>query len=203
MAQPPTDAYVVRNVVVDITADNAVNARNQAFVQAQGKAFGQLLQQLEQPAGRPPPDEATLGRMVRDFELASEHMASNRYRGNFTVHFDPAQVDAFLGTPPATAAPPTPPAIASPAPSMPPKTQHHQVTLVIPFDTLVEWRQIQAKLQQTKQISDITIFAMQYKQAEVRALLLAPLPDVQARLRPLGYALEAQGADRYLLRRGA
>ena len=74
--------------------------------------------------------------------------------------------------------------------------------MTVPFETLMEWRHIQAKLQQTRKLSDITIYAMQYKKAEVRAMLLAPLPDVQNSLRPLGYTLEAQGPDHYLLRKG-
>jgi hypothetical protein len=204
LAQSAADPYIVRNVVVDITADNAVNARNQAFVKAQSQAYKQLLQQLKQPTDRPAPDDVTLGRMVKDFELVSEHVASNRYRGNFTVHFDPAQVANVIGTP--TPVTPTQPVTAQATPVVtdpaPQPVAKHLLTLTIPFATLVEWRQIQAKLQQTGQVTDMTIYAMQYKQADVRLLLLSPLPDFQAALGRLGYRLTAKGTDHYLLERG-
>ncbi len=205
LAQTSDDMYVVRNVIVDITADNAVNARNNAFIKAQSQAYDQLLQQLKQPAGQPMPDDVTLGRMVKDFEIASEHVASNRYRGNFTFHFDPAQVQAFMGqnnnntvATPAMPVPVPPPA----TPQVMQQTSSRQITMTIPFETLMEWRQIQAKLQQTGKVSQVTIYAMQYKKAEVRAMLLSSLPEVQNSLRTLGYTLEAQGTDHYLLRKG-
>ncbi|MES2729183.1 MAG: hypothetical protein V4621_03675 [Pseudomonadota bacterium] len=207
--------YDVRNVVVDVTANDAVAARNQAFIKAQNQAFLQLMVQMQQPVDTKMPDDITLGRMVKDFELTSEHVASNRYRGNFIFRFDPAQVDTYLsvknGVIPPTAVPilPQPPLASAqvPMPANPlPGTgvtpvAGRNIKLTILFDSLQQWRQIQAKLQQSGLISQLTIHAMQYRQAETRARLLGSLPELQARLRADGYRIEAQGPDAYVLRR--
>jgi hypothetical protein len=92
-------AYEVKNVVVDITSKDAVNARNEAFAEAQTKAYRALVAKLRPgvaPTSVQMPDDVTLGRMVKDFEIASEHVASNRYRGNFIFRFDPAVVAPYL-----------------------------------------------------------------------------------------------------------
>lgn len=97
-AMAADDSFEVKNVVVDVTAKDAVSARNEAFAEAQTKAFRALVAKLRPnvaAASVEVPDDVTLGRMVKDFEIASEHVASNRYRGNFIFRFDPA-VAAYL-----------------------------------------------------------------------------------------------------------
>lgn len=94
-----SDPFEVKNVVVDVTAKDAVSARKEALATAQTKAFQQLVKKLRPnaaPADIKVPDDVTLGRAVKDFEIASEHVASNRYRGNFIFRFDESIISSYL-----------------------------------------------------------------------------------------------------------
>ena len=101
-ATPP--AYVVNDVKVDIVAESAVKARNEAFAAAQTQAFKMLSQRFtgaEQVISLPDPD--AIAGMVADFEVTSEQLSKRRYLGTYIFRFKPAAVNRYFGHGPVAA----------------------------------------------------------------------------------------------------
>lgn len=99
-AADDSDLYTVTGVTVDITADSAVVAREQAFDQAQVDAFRQLADRLlseEQAAVAATPDAAVISTMVKDFEITDERLSNVRYIGTYTFRFKSDAVRNHLG----------------------------------------------------------------------------------------------------------
>jgi hypothetical protein len=82
-AQP----YVVSGVTVDVTADNAVDARNQAMKEAQRKAFINLATQLSPDGIIPEVSDRQIGNMVRDLRIEEEKFSHNRYVARYQLQF--------------------------------------------------------------------------------------------------------------------
>lgn len=101
-AQSGTDnsasvSYEVSDVGVDITADSAVHARDQAIVQAQRSAFEQLLGRLGADSAMSKKlDDDSLSEMVQNFEVQDQHTSAVRYIGTFTVQFKASAVREWL-----------------------------------------------------------------------------------------------------------
>ncbi|MDD3288984.1 MAG: DUF2066 domain-containing protein [Alphaproteobacteria bacterium] len=95
-----TDAssvYQITDVAVDITADTAAHARDQAVVKAQRSALEQLLTRLGSDtsiAGKQSDDD--IATLVQAFEVQQERTSSVRYIGTFTVQFKPNSVRNLL-----------------------------------------------------------------------------------------------------------
>lgn len=91
------EPYVVSGVTVDVTADSAAKARNQAIKEASRKAFMNLATQLS--PGQPIPDvtDKAIGDIVSDFRIESEKSGGKRYVGSFTFRFRPNQVRGAFG----------------------------------------------------------------------------------------------------------
>lgn len=86
MAEP----YVISDIQVDVKAENAIKARNQAFEKAQVEAFTKLAAQFLPPsemATYKPPAASVIGPMVQDFEVTQEKLSSRRYIGTYTFRF--------------------------------------------------------------------------------------------------------------------
>lgn len=94
-----SDLYTVEGVKVDVTADSALAARDQAFDKAQVDAFqvlaGRMLSESELAAFTPP-DAATVSPMVQDYEVTSEKLSSVRYIGTYTFTFRGQAVERYL-----------------------------------------------------------------------------------------------------------
>lgn len=93
------DPFTVRNVEVDVTAADAMAAREKAIDEAQRKAFGRLVDKLSSQGGAksvPTPDNRGLDELVRNFEVDSEKVSTVRYIATFTVRFKPDAVRALL-----------------------------------------------------------------------------------------------------------
>jgi hypothetical protein len=94
-----TDLFTVEGVQVDVTADSALAARDQAFDKAQVEAFkvlaGRMLSESEL-ATFVPPDIAVVSPMVQDYEVTSEKLSSVRYIGTYTFTFRAQAVERFL-----------------------------------------------------------------------------------------------------------
>lgn len=87
--------YTVEKVEVDVTAANAVEARNKALDEAQVKAYRMLAEKFytpEQMATFVDPDPLTVSSMVQDFEVTNEQLSKVRYKGVFTVRFRPTAI---------------------------------------------------------------------------------------------------------------
>ncbi len=89
-AQSSSGLFTVEGVTVDITAENSVKAQEQAFEQAQVKAFEILAQRMVadgQTKAVPVPDSLTLSTLIRDYEVTSEKLSGVRYVGTYTFRF--------------------------------------------------------------------------------------------------------------------
>ncbi len=93
------DAYVVRAVAVDVTAETAADARQIAIRRGQMEALQTLLRRmtLDEDRGRlPRPDSRTVESLVRTIEFENERYSSTRYIADLTVGFDGAGVRRAL-----------------------------------------------------------------------------------------------------------
>lgn len=93
------EAFIVRGVQVDVTADAAAAARDAAHAQGQLEAFQRLMARLL-PLGELAAMEAVeFGRVVEfvtDFEVANERTSDVRYLADITVRFNPGAIRRFL-----------------------------------------------------------------------------------------------------------
>ena len=93
------DLFTVEGVQVDVTADSALAARDQAFDKAQADAFmvlaGRMLSESEL-AGFTAPDVANISSMVQDYEVTAEKLSSVRYIGTYTFRFRASAVERYL-----------------------------------------------------------------------------------------------------------
>lgn len=85
-------AYTVEGVEVDVTAENAVKAREKALDEAQVKAYQMLAERFLSPEEMKTfkaPDPITVSSLVQDFEVTNEQLSKTRYKGTYTVRFRP------------------------------------------------------------------------------------------------------------------
>ncbi|MGZ9097443.1 MAG: DUF2066 domain-containing protein [Micavibrio sp.] len=85
------DVFTVSGVKVDVTAENAVAAREKAFAEAQLVAFKALADRLlgaEEAKTFVLPDVATISTMIQDFEITDERLSAVEYIGTYTFRFD-------------------------------------------------------------------------------------------------------------------
>ncbi|MHC8509790.1 MAG: DUF2066 domain-containing protein [Rhodospirillales bacterium] len=92
-------AFTVAGVPVDVTAEAAAEAREQALGAGETRAFNLLLRRLTESADHyrlptPPPESVTA--LVRDFSLRDEKISSVRYIARMTVRFHAAGVRDLL-----------------------------------------------------------------------------------------------------------
>ena len=92
--------FNIHGVTVDVTAENAAAAREQAFMDAQSMAFRKLAERLlsesqleyfEMPQG------SVISTLVKDFELSNEKLSDVRYIGTYNFRFQGDAVRNFLG----------------------------------------------------------------------------------------------------------
>lgn len=83
--------FTVENITVDVTADNSVNAQDQAFEKAQRIAFATLAKRLVsegQAQNVRTPDGLTLSTLIKDYEVTNEKLSAVRYIGTYTFRFN-------------------------------------------------------------------------------------------------------------------
>jgi hypothetical protein len=98
----------VEGITVDITADSAAEAREQAILAAQRQAFEQLAADVTGGVAPPELSDAEIGALVHDFSITEERSSAVRYIATFDFRFDRARVRNVVGAfaaPAATAAP--------------------------------------------------------------------------------------------------
>lgn len=91
--------YEVQGVKVDVTADNALQARSKAFEVAQTKAFDVLSQQMfsqDQIQSVKKPDLKLISRMIQDFEVTEEKLSDVRYIGTYNFRFNENNVNQYF-----------------------------------------------------------------------------------------------------------
>lgn len=98
-AQAYDSLFVVENVDVDVTAESSVVAQEQAFEEAQKKAFEILSSRMvedAQVAQMSTPDMATISSFVKDYEITKESLTNVRYVGTYTFRFDEDAVGKYF-----------------------------------------------------------------------------------------------------------
>lgn len=100
LAAPP-NPYVVRDLAVDVTAGNAVDAQRQAWAQARETAAQQLIDRLTLPqdraAARQPLAASDVARFYSSTQLqTSEKRTATRYIATLIVPFDGKAVRDYL-----------------------------------------------------------------------------------------------------------
>lgn len=91
--------FTVENISVDVTAENAIAAREKAFDEAQIKAFEALASRMlpeTELATFTPPDALTISTMINDFELLNEQLSAIRYLGTYTFRFKDSAVRKYF-----------------------------------------------------------------------------------------------------------
>lgn len=91
--------FTVENVEVDVTAENAIAAREQAFAQAQVKAFEELSARMLPAADLStlrPPDPLLISSMIQDYEIVNEKLSAVRYIGTYTFRFKDQSVRKYF-----------------------------------------------------------------------------------------------------------
>jgi len=95
-----SNAYTVAGVDVDVTAADAVQARQQGIAEARRKAAKMLVERMVAPEDRArvsTPGDAALEGMVRGVEFVRERSAPGRYIATLNVVFQPDSVKSWLG----------------------------------------------------------------------------------------------------------
>ncbi|MGI9450083.1 MAG: DUF2066 domain-containing protein, partial [Geminicoccaceae bacterium] len=98
-AAQSTGLFTVSGIPVDVTADNAVSAREQAHQEGQRAGLSRLLRRLvpaRNHADLPRVDQLPVERYVQNFEITNERLSNTRYLANMTVAFDPERVRELL-----------------------------------------------------------------------------------------------------------
>ena len=91
--------FEVSNVIVDVTADSASNARVQALAKAEKIAFDRLLKRLTLQAYHnrlPSLGAVQVSELIQDFQVMDEKASSVRYIANLTYRFRAEQVRELL-----------------------------------------------------------------------------------------------------------
>ena len=89
-ATAASSLFTVENVQVDVTAANALEARQQAFEEAQFLAFEELTKRMlsaPQPADYRNLPVQTISSLVQDYEVKDEKLSAKRYIGTYTFRF--------------------------------------------------------------------------------------------------------------------
>ena len=97
--------YVINDLKVDVTAENAVKARAKALRNVRNKAFNVLVKRINEPVQKQPSDRV-ISSLINDFEIVKEQFGTTQYIGTFIVRFNEAAVtNYFSGTKAASTAP--------------------------------------------------------------------------------------------------
>ncbi len=93
------DWWTETGIAVDVTAENAVAARQKGIETGQREGLRRLLERLAPPEERarlPSVQTLPIVRYVRSYEIAEEKVAPNRWLATLNVAFDPDEVSALL-----------------------------------------------------------------------------------------------------------
>jgi len=93
------DVYEVRDVVVDVTAETAAKAREQALAEGEAEAFRLLLKRLTLRAEKerlPDLKAEEITTYVKDFSVASEKVSAVRYLAHLNYRFKSREIRSLL-----------------------------------------------------------------------------------------------------------
>ena len=93
------DVFEVRDVAVDVTAETAAQAREQAYAEGEAGAFRTLLERLTlriEHEGLPKLKADEIASYIKDFSVADEKTSSVRYLARLSFRFKHEEVRALL-----------------------------------------------------------------------------------------------------------
>lgn len=89
--------HTIRNLAVDVEAETAIQAREEALSQARRNAFNVLKKRFPTPIENIlTPDPATIATMVDSFEINREKLSKNRYLASVNVTFNERAVQTYI-----------------------------------------------------------------------------------------------------------
>ena len=141
-----TNPYTVTDVKIDVTADSAAHARDQALMQAERKAYEQLCARLEADSDAKKLSDDDIAGLVASFEVQNERLSAVRYIGIFTIHFNPSAVQRTISVSY------SPPAAAVEEPPPPPVSSFAHVFVAVQADSLPIWAQLKRRLSTVSQV---------------------------------------------------
>lgn len=190
-------AYVVSGVPVDVTAADAVTARDQAILEGQRKAFAMLMEQQlgpEKAATITTPSDERLSAMVEDFEVESERISGVRYVGVLTFRFDQDSIDAATGLAPE----PTAEIVTDAMPSGPVRT----ITVNVPIASLRDWLEVQRRLSGIRTVQRTDVRGISRTDGELNLVFFGDELALQQALAQQQLTL-SKDAQRWVLQLGA
>lgn len=95
-ANQVAEAYTIRGIEVDVTAETVAAAKEQAMAEGQRRAFRQLLERLTVQADHVRLPDVDGLEYVRDVGIEQERSSSVRYLASLSVRFSPAAVRKLL-----------------------------------------------------------------------------------------------------------
>jgi hypothetical protein len=98
-SQAASEVFTVRGVSVDVTAQTAAQARDEALLQGQVEAFNRLLARIlprEAMIRVPPLEPGQVLDYVSDFAVDNERTSDVRYLADLTVRFNDQSLRSFL-----------------------------------------------------------------------------------------------------------
>jgi len=198
--------YTVTDVTADVTADTSSHARDQALMQAERSAFGQLCGRLGIPdtVAAKLNDDAVAA-LVQSFEVQSERLSAVRYIGVFTIRFKPSAVQKKLGksiTAGATdmsGAPPLPTEDVKPVQNGP---VSHMI-VAVRTESLAAWSQIRRRLNAAPPVAQVQTIDLGRGMSHIDLSYGGTVSDLQQALTTQGLVLRQNAAGTWELYDGS
>jgi hypothetical protein len=167
--------FVIRDVVVEASAETPIAAREAAHRQGFREAWRRLLEAEapERAAQLGALPDAELAGLVEGFEVAGEHVTTSRYSARMTVIFRPDPVRALLAR-----------GGAGPA----------RIAARAVFASLAEWTEIRRRLAASPAVSRVELRALSPSEARLDLTLTAGTERAATSLAAAGLSL-VQGPD--------
>lgn len=92
--------FIVKNIKIDVTAQNSKSARDKAFKRAQEESLEVLMEQLDSSgydtAFLRQADNKVIANTIKDFEISNEKISAVRYKGDFVFRYDEEKLSQYL-----------------------------------------------------------------------------------------------------------
>jgi hypothetical protein len=204
--------FTVRNLAVDIEAENAIEARNEALNQARLNAFNIIKSRV---AGQNASQVATpsadqIADMVDSFQINREKLSKNRYLASIDVTFDPRDIKAYINRSHQAQASPMvigrePFSNRNNELDLSFLTENRQSTQTqnlsrarsyVSISNLRQWTGFKRLLSSVDGVSDLKIISINPRAAVIDVLYSGDINALQSRMRGRGLALRNNRSDR-------
>jgi len=186
LAAPEAEAapggFSQRGVVAEVTAEDAVAAREQGRIIAQRNAWARLAAEMGLPAAT----DRQIEGLVDSVVVEQERTTRTTYTGRLTVNFNAERVQAFAGR--SVAAPLSDPAPRGAAGLQIPATF---LEVTARYASLAEWLDVRRRLLASSAVAQVDVLAISTDQARLRLGLRAPPQQAATDLMASGLRLAA------------